>query len=123
MEKAILKQSVADLLPADILKRPKQPYRAPDSTSFTGSVGQDLVDRYLEVHDLQGWQLWQPRRIAALVRKWRGGKLVSARDNMAFVAVLAGRMLQYDFGPGFEDRVEQTALSPEKIAWRHQARI
>jgi asparagine synthase (glutamine-hydrolysing) len=118
VEKAILKQGVADLLPDNILKRAKQPYRAPDSDSFTGLVGQKLVTRFLEVHDLQGWELWQPTRVAALVRKWRAGKLVSVRDNMAFVAVLAGRMLQHDFGPGFEDRVNSTVLSPEQIAWR-----
>ncbi len=120
VEKAILKQSVEDLLPMKILKRPKQPYRAPDSASFTGPQGQDLVSRYLEVRDLQGWELWKPQRIAALIRKWRAGKLVSVRDNMAFVAVLSGRMLQYDFGPGFEDRVNSTVLSSKQICWRHE---
>ena len=120
LEKAILKQSVADLLPEGILKRPKQPYRAPDSSSFTGIVGMELVNNFLEDPNTAGWDLWQPRRIAALVRKMKAGKLISARDNMAFIAVLAGRMLQHDFGPGFEDRIKQTVLPPEQIAWRHQ---
>ena len=118
VEKAILKQSVADLLPDNILKRPKQPYRAPDSDSFTGSEGQALVSRYLEDPSLSGWDLWQQQQIASLVRKWRAGKLVSVRDNMAFVAVLSGRILQQDFGPGFEDKMNQTILSPEDISWR-----
>ncbi len=34
VEKSILKDGVEDLLPDNILKRPKQPYRAPESTSF-----------------------------------------------------------------------------------------
>lgn len=118
VEKAILKESVADLLPSNILKRPKQPYRAPDSASFTGAAGQKLVDRHLDMHDLLGWEMWQPKRIASLVRKWRAGKLTSVRDNMAFVAVLSGRMLQYDFGPGFEARVGTAILSPDQIVWR-----
>jgi len=121
VEKAILKQSVADLLPDNILKRPKQPYRAPDSASFTGSVGQDLVSRFLEDPELSGWDLWQPQRISALVRKWRAGKLVSVRDNMAFVAVLAGRMLQFDFGPGFEDRIKKVVLLSDEITWRQHS--
>ncbi len=120
VEKAILKESVADLLPGNILQRPKQPYRAPDSASFLGEVGQKLVKQHLEVNDLGGWEIWQPQRLAALLRKWRAGKLNSARDNMAFVAVLSGRMLQYEFGPGFETRVKTTILSPEQIIWRHQ---
>lgn len=119
-EKAILKQSVADFLPDNILKRAKQPYRAPDSVSFTGSVGAKLVDQFLNSSDLPGWELWQPSRIGALVRKWRAGKLISVRDNMAFVGVLAGRLLQYDFGPGFEDRINDSVLPPDQIAWRHQ---
>ncbi len=118
VEKSILKQSVADLLPPDILRRPKQPYRAPDSASFSGSAGEDLVAQFLDQDDLQGWDLWQSQRIAALLRKWRAGKLRSARDNMAFVAVLAGRILQHDFGQGFEERVATTVLSPDEISWR-----
>lgn len=118
VEKAILKQGVADLLPNNILERPKQPYRAPDGASFMAAVGQTLVDEFLTPHDLSGWELWQQQRIAGLVRKWQAGKLVSARDNMAFVAVLSGRILQYDFGPGFEDRLNNLRLSPEDIVWR-----
>ena len=38
-EKAILKRSVADLLPATIIERPKQPYRAPDAVSFASPSG------------------------------------------------------------------------------------
>jgi asparagine synthase (glutamine-hydrolysing) len=120
VEKAILKQSVADLLPQHILNRPKQPYRAPDSASFSGLAGGVLVDRFLEDRNSGGWDLWEPRRISSLVRKWRAGKLVSVRDNMAFVAVMAGRMLQYDFGPGFEDRIARTVLSPQDICWRQE---
>src|SRR5690606_24292007 len=33
-EKYLLRRALADLLPADIVKRTKQPYRAPDSQSF-----------------------------------------------------------------------------------------
>ena len=119
VEKAILKDSVADLLPVNIINRPKQPYRAPDSSSFGGPFGLEMVDQYLEVHDLVGWELWQPQRIAALLRKWRAGKLSSVRDNMAFVGILTGRMLQYDFGAGFEKRVSETVLAGDKITWRH----
>lgn len=118
VEKSILKQGVADLLPDNILDRPKQPYRAPDSASFVGPAGQALVEEFLQVHDTQGWDIWQPRKIAGLLRKWRAGKLVSARDNMAFVAVLGGRLLQHQFGPGFENRIAGNILLPGEITWR-----
>ncbi len=118
VEKAILKQSVADLLPDNILSRPKQPYRAPDSASFATPAGQRAVEEFLLDESQPGWRLWQQPRVAALVRKWQAGKLNSVRDNMAFVAVISGRMLQWDFGPGFEDRVQESALSADNITWR-----
>ncbi len=43
-EKHVLKRAAADLVPAEILQRPKQPYRAPDALSFAGAGGPG-VDR------------------------------------------------------------------------------
>ena len=42
-EKHVLKRAAAELVPADIVRRPKQPYRAPDALSFTvaGGAGVD----------------------------------------------------------------------------------
>jgi asparagine synthase (glutamine-hydrolysing) len=118
VEKAILKQSVADLLPDNILNRPKQPYRAPDSASFSVPVGQELVQELLLDSASTGWDLWRPERVAALVRKWQAGKMTSVRDNMAFIAVLSGRLLQKDFGPDFENRVQVSRLAADEISWR-----
>ena len=120
-EKAILKKSVADLLPANILDRPKQPYRAPDSSSFAGPAGGALIDRFLESGPSSGKRLWSPERFPALVRKWRAGKLTSARDNMAFVGLLSGRILEEDFGPGFENRISGQILEDHEIAWRGES--
>ncbi len=116
-EKAILKDSVADLLPATILNRPKQPYRAPDAASFQGSAGRELVAACLgEMPE----SVWHSGRLAALVRKWEHGRLTSVRDNMAFVAALSGRILERDFGAGFEARIAARVLAPEAISWRGQ---
>jgi asparagine synthase (glutamine-hydrolysing) len=114
-EKAILKQAVADLLPPEILQRPKQPYRAPDAASFTAGPGPDLVAEFLG--DSPGSR-WHGGRVAALRRKWEAGRLTSVRDNMAFTAALSGRMLERDFGPGFEARVAATVLAADDLAWR-----
>ena len=42
-EKYLLKRAFADLVPADILHRPKQPYRAPDAASFFATGAPDWV--------------------------------------------------------------------------------
>jgi len=114
-EKAILKHGVADLLPPDILQRPKQPYRAPDAASFATPAGRELVAAFLgDDPD----SLWHSGRIGALVRKWEAGRLASVRDNMAFTAALSGRILERDFGSGFDDRLAGLVLAPGELAWR-----
>lgn len=118
VEKSILKESVADLLPDNIISRPKQPYRAPDSSSFVTGTGRQLVEEFLVDEGLSGWSLWQPQKVKALVRKWEAGRLTSIRDNMAFVGLLSGRMLQDEFGSGFENRVQGTVLNADDIEWR-----
>jgi asparagine synthase (glutamine-hydrolysing) len=120
VEKSILKKSVADLLPANILERPKQPYRAPDSSSFVGPAGQELADHFLDSDSTKGHPLWNLERFPALVRKWKAGKMTSARDNMAFVGLLSGRILEEDFGSGFESRLAGQVLADSQIVWRNR---
>ena len=117
-EKALLKASVADLLPAEIVSRPKQPYRAPDSASFMVGDGAELAGTMLGEEALRDAGLFAPQRVAALVRKWRAGKLTGARDNMAFIGVLSTQLLARRFGPELEQRITESALSPDEIEWR-----
>lgn len=116
-EKAIFKNSVADLLPDEIVNRPKHPFRAPGNASFTTQLGRGLVEEFL-LADGAGWELWQRSRVEALVAKWQAGRLNSTRDDMSFLAVLSGRMLQADFGTGFEQTVDALTLKPDQITWR-----
>jgi len=120
VEKSILKESVADLLPAGILNRPKQPYRAPDSASFTGGVGRDVADEFLAPDAVAAAGLWQRDRVQALARKWRAGGLNSARENMAFVGILSSQSLLRQFGAEGTDRAATAALASDELIWRHR---
>lgn len=117
-EKALLKEAVGDLLPAAILQRPKQPYRAPDADSFRAGPGREIAAAVLAPAALARAGFWLPERIASLVRKWQAGRLTSARENMAFIGVLSTQLLAQAFGERFPDRLAQTALAPEDLVWR-----
>lgn len=117
-EKSILKESVADLLPAGILGRPKQPYRAPDSAAFRDGGQSDLIAELLAPEALVAAGCWLPERVAALLRKWRAGPLTSARENMAFIGILSAQILARQFGPELAGRLARAALAPEQLAWR-----
>jgi len=117
VEKAALKSAVKDLVPAAILDRPKYPFRAPGNKVFLTPAGEGLVTENL-LEDGAGWDLWQRSKVTALVDKWRSDRLASARDDLSFLTVLSGRILQADFGQKFEQRVAVLALQPEQIMWR-----
>jgi len=117
-EKALLKDSVTDLVPPKILARPKYPFRAPGNTCFTSPQGAAMVEEFM-LADGEGWDLWQRDKVAALVRKWQAGRLLSSRDDQSFVAVLSARILQVDFGRDFEQKVAALALEPGQLVWRN----
>lgn len=95
-EKHVLKRVAKDLVPREILARPKQPYRAPDAASFFGPGAPDYVGDLLCEAALREAGLFDPGGIARLVTKCReglrGGPLGNA-DNMAFVGVLSAQLV------------------------------
>ena len=87
-EKHVLKRAVSDLVPAEILDRPKQPYRAPDAASFLGEASPEYVDDVLSPSRVEEAGVFDPSSVAALLAKCRsvGERApLSNADNMAFV--------------------------------------
>lgn len=96
-EKALLKQAVAELLPPDILSRPKQPYRAPGVEQLLGG---DYADQLLSESALKRAGYFDPARVALLQRKALAGKLPAARDQMALTAVVSTQLWHQQFIEG-----------------------
>ncbi|HOX25364.1 MAG TPA: asparagine synthase (glutamine-hydrolyzing) [Candidatus Krumholzibacteria bacterium] len=117
-EKDLLKEAVGDLLPAAILQRPKQPYRAPDAASFQDRPGRAIAEAALAPEAVAAAGFWLPERVASLARKWETGRLTSARENMAFIGVLSTQLLAQAFGATFPARLEQSTLAPGELVWR-----
>lgn len=97
-EKRVLKRAMAHDLPAGIVGRTKQPYRAPDSASFF-DAGQPLgwVQDLLSPTSLRQAGLFEPDLVARLVAKCADGKASGFADNMAFVGVLSTMLLHEQF--------------------------
>ena len=98
-EKFILKHAFRDMLPQEILKRPKQPYRAPDAASFFGT-SLEWLDELTSPESLKASGIFNPAAVAHLVAKCRkrSGQGMSNFDNMAVTAVLSTLLLQREFG-------------------------
>lgn len=107
-EKVLLRRALADVLPESIVRRVKQPYRAPDSQSFFQD-GQplDYVKELLNPANLRRTGYFHPQAVERLVDKCKTGRALGAGDNMAFVGVLSTQLLHEHFLAG---RASQTSV-------------
>jgi asparagine synthase (glutamine-hydrolysing) len=99
-EKHVLKRASADLVPAEILRRKKQPYRAPDALSFVGADPPAYLAEVMDDRAVADAGLFDPRVVAQLWAKCRArgdGAQFSNADNMALVGVLSTQLLHAQF--------------------------
>lgn len=98
IEKLLLKKAFAHELPPAIARRPKQPYRAPDSASFF-RAGRPLpwVEELLSAQSLAQAGLFDGAAVAKLTAKCAAGRAVGFGDNMALVGVLSTMLLHRQF--------------------------
>jgi asparagine synthase (glutamine-hydrolysing) len=102
-EKFILKQIARNQVPAQLIDRPKQPYRAPISRCFMGAQPPEYVLDLLSEAFLKHTGYFDPTKVQRLATKCRqqDGRLVSERENMALVAILSTLLLEHQFIQNF----------------------
>ncbi len=101
-EKHILRRALAApvsgagqaLLPDDIVNRTKQPYRAPDSTSFFfDGAPLDYVADLMSETAVRAAGYFDAAAVTRLFDKCRAGRATGFADNQAFVGVLSTMLL------------------------------
>jgi asparagine synthase (glutamine-hydrolysing) len=97
-EKFILRRALADLLPEDILKRTKQPYRSPDARSFfVDGKPLDFVGDLFSRSRIRAAGYFDEDAVSRLLEKCRGGRAMGFADNQAFVGILSTMLLDEIF--------------------------
>ena len=97
-EKYILKRAVEGEVPELIRTRTKQPYRAPDSTSFFERARpMEYVAELLSPSRVDAAGLFDSNSVCKLVAKCQAGRAIGFGDNMAFVGVLSTMLLHDQF--------------------------
>jgi asparagine synthase (glutamine-hydrolysing) len=99
-EKHVLKRAAEGLVPASILERKKQPYRAPDALSFASDEAQEWIDEVASPRALAEAGVFNPAAAAAVLAKCRaraGEGQFSNADNMAAVGVLSTQLVHHHF--------------------------
>ena len=88
-EKAELRALAERLLPPEVAARTKQPYRAPEVAPFFGEQAPGWVEERLEARALDAVGIFDPARVAGLLRRCRSGKASGFREGMALVGILS----------------------------------
>jgi asparagine synthase (glutamine-hydrolysing) len=100
-EKYLLKRAGQGLIPPFLLKRPKQPYRAPEALSFfdpqSGKARAEYIEEMLFKDKLAQFGIFEPAPVQLLVDKARRGKVIGIRDGMALVSILSTQLLAAQF--------------------------
>jgi asparagine synthase (glutamine-hydrolysing) len=102
-DKFILRNAAEGLIPKEVAKRPKQPYRAPISRCFLGDYNHDYVKELLSENVLRRTEYFHPGRVSKLLEKCRKqeGYLLSERENMALVGIISTQLLDDMFIQNF----------------------
>jgi asparagine synthase (glutamine-hydrolysing) len=87
-------------LPASILDRHKQPYRAPDAAAFLGPQTPEYVKELTSEAMIARFGYFDPVKVSRLMTKLGRSKGASARDNMAFIGVLSTQIWHATFVSG-----------------------
>jgi len=101
-EKYLLKRAFADLVPEDIIYRPKQPYRAPDAASFVAGRGPAWFGEVTSERAVAAAGVFKPSLVAGLLAKCgrTGGENMSNTDNMRVLAIVSTQLTHETFIAG-----------------------
>jgi asparagine synthase (glutamine-hydrolysing) len=91
-EKYLLKKSAEGLLPHEICRRHKQPYRAPIHPAFFDQ-SQEYVEELLSPRAIRASGYFRPEAVSRLVAKCKSGRRVSEGDDMALIGSLSVQLL------------------------------
>jgi asparagine synthase (glutamine-hydrolysing) len=100
-EKWLLKQLGRKLVPTDIWKRPKRPYRAPIHRSFFNENMPDYVHELFLEGALKESGLFDSMTVTQLVRKVISGARLGEVDDMALAGILSTQLVYRQFVKAF----------------------
>ncbi len=99
-EKHVLKRAARDDVPEEILRRPKQPYRAPDALSFATPEGREWIDEVASPQAVRDAGCFEPGAVRRLLDKCASraadGQFSNA-DNMAVAGILSTQLVHHHF--------------------------
>jgi len=115
-EKHVLKRASRGVVPAKILERKKQPYRAPDALCFSSANLSDigLINDLMQSGAVVDAGVFNPKAVSHLWKKCLNHspeKQFSNFDNMAVIGVMSTQLLHHHF-------IKQPYQKAGKVEWK-----
>ncbi len=109
-EKYVLKRCVNGLLPESVRTRSKQPYRAPEGQSFFRAANLDYVAELLSPKRIAEDGVFDAAAVQKLVEKFKAGRAIGIKDNMAMVGVVSTQLVIDEFIRNFRKRPAESGV-------------
>jgi len=107
-EKYILKRMMKDILPPEVVARPKQAYRAPVSHSLLSASAPEYFREMLSPGQVRQYGLFRPETVEKLTSGIVPGRVVKETDQMALAGILSTQILVDQFISGNSPFIEQS---------------
>lgn len=114
-EKYLLKKLMKGRIPESIVKRPKQPYRAPISSVFLAKERPDYVKEMLSPSFTNKAGIFNYESLSAMLNKIEKTGTASEMDNMALTAVISTHLLYHLFIENHNGEYQNGKLNNLKI--------
>ena len=107
-EKYLLKKAMKSELHPGIIKRSKQPYRAPNIPAFFDKTTKAYVTNLLSSETIEEYGYFDSKKVTRLIKKIEKGRAIGNKDNMALVGILSTQAWHYHFIENFNSNFKNT---------------
>jgi asparagine synthase (glutamine-hydrolysing) len=114
-EKYLLKKLMQNKIPSSILKRSKQPYRAPIASIFFSDDLPEYIRYMVSDEYLERTGLFNGVLVGRLLNKFRNAQQATETENMAIATVMSTQILYNQFIEGEHEGLSEKRLENLKI--------
>ncbi|MBN2697641.1 MAG: asparagine synthase (glutamine-hydrolyzing) [Bacteroidales bacterium] len=116
-EKYLLKKLMTDKLPSEVVRRPKQAYRAPVANGLLSEGPGGFMEEMLSPGQIQPAGIFQPDLVEKLLARLKESTLPTENENMALAGILSTQILLDLFMNGHNPFPEKKLHSPCRITY------
>jgi asparagine synthase (glutamine-hydrolysing) len=120
-EKHLLKKVFEDILPEEIVRRSKHPYRAPIKQSLLNEKTEGFTRQMLSETSLRKTGLFDSNKVTKLLRKIEAADHPGEVDSMALAGILSSQLVYHQFVENFPAGIDALAPADLVIDNRTQA--